>query len=637
MTAKKPKNPQKSLPANKKIDPKSDKKKSNSLLAFKLQRLKQRAKKHWKRCIPYIVFGYLGNKLTFSYRQTTDKNFWMRLVKSVGQLDKAFESPFPSFNGYDLLGGLVAGLIILFIVWYKRSNAKKYRTGYEYGSAKWSNADDIEPFRDSQNPDNNIILTLTEWIRLTGKCIEVKYDINKNVLIVGGSGSGKTRFFVLPNIMQLIGSYVITDPKGQLIKQTGHLLEQGGYRIVVFNTIDLSKSMHYNPFAYIRNEQDIMKFVTIFMENTKGDGHASDPFWDKSERLLYMAFIGFIFYECIPEEQNFGTLSDMISACEVREDDEDFKNAIDLIFEDLEREVPDHFAVRQYAKLKLAAGKTLKSILISAAVRLEPFDTKDLREITEYDELELDMISERKTAFFMMMSDTEKTYNFLVAMLESQMLNMLCDQAFKRPEGKLKYHVRLILDEFANIGRIPDFEQKIAVIRSREISTSIILQSKAQLKALYKEHAETIVDNCDTHLFLGGKGKETLKELSELLGKETIDVQTYSENKGQSPSSGTNNQRMGKELMTPDEIAVMDGSKCILQVKGVRPFLSSKFDITKHKRYKLLSDYDKKMNAFDVSKYLSTQLRLRKDQVIDAYNMGTIEETDDERREDIAR
>lgn len=591
-----------------------------------LKRIKKALRKHWKKAIPYILFGYFGNKLAYSFRITMDKNFWMRLVKSVGNLEEAFSSILPSFNVYDLLGGIATGMLAWFIVWYKRKNAKKFRYGYEYGSAKWSNANDIEPYMDAENPDNNIVLTMTEMIRLIGKCIKPRYDINKNVLIIGGSGSGKTRFYVKPNLMQLSCTYIVTDPKGQLIKETGRMFLRAGYRIKIFDTIEFKQSMHYNPFKYIRSELDIMKFVTVLMENTKGEGNASDPFWDKAERLLYMAYIGYIYYECIEEEQNFGTLVDMINASETREDDEDFKNAIDLIFEDLANEDPEHFAVRQYAKLKLAAGKTMKSILVSCATRLGSFDVNALREITEYDELDLDMLGERKTVLFMIMSDTDKTCNFLVAMLQSQIMNLLCDQAYKKKNGKLNVHVRLLLDEFANIGKIPDFERMISVIRSREISANIILQSKAQLKALYKEQAETIIDNCDSELFLGGRGKETVKELSEVLGKETIDIQTTSDTKGQSESTGLNSQRMGKELMTPDEIAIMDGSKCILQIRGVRPFLSDKFDITKHKRYKQLSDYDPK-NTFNVGEYLSTRLKLKKNEVVDVYDMGVVEET----------
>ena len=591
-----------------------------------IKRLKYKLRRHWKKSIPYIIFGYFGNKAVYAFRMTTDKNFWMRLVKSVGNLEKAFDNPLPSFNGYDLLGGVATGFIIWFIVYYKRKNARKFRTGYEYGSAKWSNADTIEPYRDSENPDNNIILTNTECIRLTGHCISNKYDVNKNVVVIGGSGSGKTRFYLKPNLMQLSSTYIVTDPKGQVLIETGEMFRRAGYKIKTFNTIDFSQSMHYNPMAYIRSELDILCFVDILMENTRKENASSgDPFWEDAEKLLYMAYIGFIHYECIEEEQNFGTLLDMINASETREDDEDFKNAIDLIFEDLEKEQPDHFALLQYRKLKLAAGKTMKSILISCAARLAPFEISGLREITEYDELDLDMLAERKSILFMIMSDTKKTYHFLMAILEAQIMNMLCDMAFKMKKGKLRVHVRLLLDEFANIGKIPNFEQMIAVIRSREISASIILQSKAQLKALYKDHAQTIIANCDSELFLGGRDPDTLKDLSQLLGKETVDMQNASDTKGASPSTSVSYQKIGKELMTPDEIAVMEGSKCILQIRGARPFLSEKYDITRHKRFVQLEDY-KDENAFDVKKYLSTTLRLKKKQIVEVHDMGVIEE-----------
>ena len=579
-----------------------------------------------KKALPYIIFGYFGDKMTYSFRLTTDKNVFMRLVKSLGNLGKAFENIFPSFNGYDLLGGIITGALIWFIVYMKKKNAKKYRRGYEYGSARWGTEKDIEPFMDSENFENNIILTQTEYIRLNGKPKSPEYAVNKNVLIVGGSGSGKTRFFVKPNLLQCSSSVVVSDPKGTVLEECGLMLRRNGYRIVSINTIDFSKSMHFNPFAYIRSEKDIMKLVTIFMANTKGDNQSSgDPFWDHAERLLYMAYIGYIFYECIPEEQNFGTLVDMINASDTREDDEEFKNAIDLIFDDLEKENPEHFALLQYRKFKLAAGKTAKSILISCATRLAPFDIKELRELTDYDEMDIEMIGVRKTALFMIMSDTDSTFNFIIAMLEAQMFNILCDLAGNEYGGRLPIHVRFILDEFSNIGKIPEFEKIISVIRSREISACIILQSKAQLKALYKDHAGTICDNCDSQLFLGGRGDETLKELSGLLGKETIDIQNTSETRGQSPSNGINNQKMGKELMTPDEIAVMSGKKCIFQLRGVRPFLSDKYDITKHKRYKLLSDYNPK-NKFDIKKYMSRRIEIASDQEVDVYDMGEIEE-----------
>ena len=580
-----------------------------------------------KKAFPYIIFGYFGNKFTYAFRITTDKNFAVRLVNSLGKFGQAFADPMPSFNGYDMLGGLVTGVGMWLIVYLKKKNAKKYRRGIEYGSARWGTPKEIMPYMDEDDPYNNMIMTQTESIRMNGRPKSIKYAVNKNVLVIGGSGSGKTRFFVKPQLMQLHSSYVVSDPKGQVLIETGKMLAQAGYEIKVINTIEFSESMHYNPFAYIRCEKDIMKLVNIFMANTTGEKQSSnDPFWDNAERLLYMAYIGYIYYECIEEEQNFGTLVDMINASETREDDEDFKNAIDLIFEELEEENPDHFAVLQYRKLKLSAGKTMKSILISCATRLAPFDIKELREITSYDEMDIENLGERKTVLFMIMSDTDDTYNFLMAILEAQMFNLLCDIAGKHKGGRLPVHVRFILDEFANIGKIPGFQRTIAVIRSREISACIILQSKSQLKALYKDHAENIMDNCDSMLFLGGKGEETVKDLSTLLGKETIDSQQMSETRGQSTSTSISNQKIGKELMTPDEIAVMNGIKCIFQVKGVRPFLSEKYDITKHKRYKLLADNENDKNAFDIKKYMSTKLKIKPDQEIEVYDLGVIEE-----------
>ena len=603
------------------------KRKPNKLLQDLSKKLKKvQFSKYLKKAVPYIIFGYFGNKMTYSFRLTSYKNFFMRLVKALGNFGNSFEKILPSFNGYDILGGIMTGIGMWLIVYIKKKNAKKYRRGYEYGSARWGTPKDIENYMDPDNPDNNIILTQTECVRLKGKPKNPEYAVNKNVLIIGGSGSGKTRFFVKPNLMQCSTSVVVSDPKGTVLDECGTMLVKNGYRIVSINTIDFDRSMHYNPFAYIRSETDIMKLVNIFMANTKDENHSGgDQFWDNAERLLYMAYIGYIYYECPDYEQNFGTLVDMINASETREDDEEYKNAIDLIFEDLEAREPDHFAVLQYKKLKLSAGKTLKSILISCGARLAPFDVKELREITSYDEIDIERIGEEKTALFMIMSDTDSTFNFIMAILEAQMFNILCDFAGKCPHGRLPMHVRFILDEFSNIGKIPEFEKIISVIRSREISACIILQSKAQLKAMYKDNANTICDNCDSQLFLGGRGEETLKELSALLGKETIDIQTTSESRGQSPSNGTNNQRMGKELMTPDEIAVMKGTKCIFQLRGVRPFLSDKYDITKHKRYKQLSDYNEK-NKFDIKKYLSTKLVLKPDQEVEVYDVGMIEE-----------
>lgn len=592
----------------------------------KLRRLK--LSELLRKAFPYIIFGYFGNKFTYSFRLTTDKNFAMRLINCLGKFGQAFANPMPSFNGYDLLGGVITGLSLWLIVYLKKKYAKKFRPGSEYGSARWGTQKDIIPYMDEEDPDNNMIITKTESLRLNGRPKSMEYAVNKNIMVIGGSGSGKTRFFVKPQLMQLHSSYIISDPKGQVLIETGKMLQQAGYVIKVIDTTDFDCSMHYNPFAYLRSEKDIMKLITILMANTTGEKQASsDPFWENAERLVYMAYIGYIYYECIEEEQNFGTLVDMINASDTREDDEDFKNAIDLIFEELEEEEPNHFAVRQYRKLKLSAGKTFKSIMISCAARLSAFDFMELREITSYDELDIGNIGERKTALFMIMSDTDTTYNFLMAILEAQMFNMLCDIAGKHKGGRLPVHVRFLLDEFANIGKIPDFEKIISVIRSREISACIILQSKAQLKALYKDHAGTIVDNCDSMLFLGGKGEETIKELSAILGKETIDFYTTTDTRGANPSFATNNQKTGKELMTPDEIAVMKGNKCIFQLRGVRPFLSEKYDITKHKRYKLLSDFNEK-NTFNIKKYMSTKLKLKPEQEVELYEVGRIEETD---------
>ena len=579
-----------------------------------------------RKAFPYIIFGYFGNKFTYAFRLTTDKNFAIRLVNSLEKFGQAFANPMPSFNGYDLLGGIITGVGLWLIVYIKKKNAKKYRPGSEFGSARWGRQKDIIPYVDEEDPDNNMIITKTESIRLNSRPKSMAYAVNKNIMVIGGSGSGKTRFFVKPQIMQLHSSYIISDPKGQVLIETGKMLQKAGYIIKVIDTTDFDSSMHYNPFAYLRSEKDIMKLITILMANTTGEKQASnDPFWENAERLVYMAYIGYIYYECIEEEQNFGTLVDIINASETREDDEDFKNAIDLIFEELEKEEPNHFAVRQYRKLKLSAGKTFKSIMISCAARLSAFDFMELREITSYDELDIGNVGERKTALFMIMSDTDTTYNFLMAILEAQMFNLLCDIAGKHKGGRLPVHVRFLLDEFANIGKIPDFEKIISVIRSREISACIILQSKAQLKALYKDHTGTIIDNCDSLLFLGGKGEETIKDLSTLLGKETIDINYYTDTRGANPTFAINTQKLGKDLMTPDEIAVMKGDKCIFQLRGVRPFLSEKYDITKHKRYKLLSDYDEK-NVFDVKKYMSTKLKLKPNQVVDVYDLGVIKE-----------
>ena len=578
------------------------------------------------KVFPYLLFGYFGNKMAYAYRVTEAPDFFNKLMGSLSNLGPAFEHIWPSFNLLDLLFGAVFGVGMRLVVYFKSKNAKKFRKGEEYGSARWGNAKDIEPYMDLNDPENNVILTQTEGLIMNGKPKGPKYARNKNILVIGGSGSGKTRFFVKPNIMQLHSSYVITDPKGTVLLEVGQMLYDAGYEIKVLNTINFKKSMHYNPFAYLHDEKDILKLVNTLIVNTKGEGQqATEDFWVKAEKLLYQAYIGYIFYECVEEEQNFITLIDMINASETREDDESFKNAIDLIFEELEADEPDHFAVKQYKKYKLAAGKTAKSILISCGARLAPFDIKELRDLTEYDEMELDQIGERKTALFMIMSDTDGTFNFILAMMQSQMFNLLCECADDKHHGKLPVHVRFLLDEFANIGQIPQFDKLIATIRSREISASIILQSKSQLKAIYKDNADTIEGNCDTTLFLGGKEKTTLKEMSEILGKETIDLYNTSDTRGQSPSYGLNYQKTGKELMSQDEIAVMDGGKCIMQLRGVRPFFSDKFDITKHKRYKELSDFDD-ANLFDVEAFLSTQLKMKKSQQVETYELGVIED-----------
>ena len=514
------------------------------------------------------------------------------------------------------------------ILYARKKNAKKYRQGVEYGSARWGTEKDIAPYIDPVF-ENNVILTQTERLMMSSRPKDPKYARNKNVLVIGGSGSGKTRFYVKPNLMQMSKntSYVVTDPKGTILIEVGKMLVNGGYRIKVLNTINFAKSMHYNPFQYIRNERDILKLINTIIANTKGEGDKSgEDFWVKAERLYYCALIGYIWYEAPDEEKNFTTLLEFINASEAREDDEEFQNAVDLLFEELEAEEPNHFAVRQYKKYKLAAGKTAKSILISCGARLAPFDIQELRELMSYDEMELDMLGDRKTAMFVIISDTDDTFNFVVAIMYTQLFNLLCDKADDEHGGRLPYHVRLLLDEFANIGQIPKFDKLIATIRSREISASIILQSQSQLKSIYKDAAETIIGNCDTTLFLGGKENSTLKEISETLGKETIDLFNTSDTRGQSRSYGLNYQKTGKELMTKDELAVMDGGKCILQLRGVRPFYSKKFDITGHKRYKELSDFDKK-NAFDVEQYMRCKLRMRADDEVEVFE---IEVTDND-------
>ena len=574
--------------------------------------------------MPYVLAGYFCNKVAWLWRVSEGDAAADKLMVAMNRFDTLFANPLPSFYPMDLLVGIGCGVALRLVVYYKAKNAKKFRHGTEYGSARWGNAKDIEPYMDPVF-ENNVLLTQTERLMMSGRPKEPKYARNKNILVIGGSGSGKTRFFVKPNLMQLHSSYCITDPKGTILVECGKMLKKGGYRIKVLNTINFAKSMHYNPFAYIRSEKDILKLVNTIIVNTKGEGQQSgEDFWVKAEKLYYTALIAYIWYEAPEEEQNFAMLIDLIDASEAREDDENFKNAVDLLFEELEAEKPNHFAVRQYKKYKLAAGKTAKSILISCGARLAPFDIKELRDLMEYDDLELDRMGEEKTALFVIISDTDSTFNFVVSIMYSQLFNLLCDKADDVYNGRLPVHVRMLLDEFANIGQIPQFEKLIATIRSREISASIILQSKSQLKAIYKDNADTIEGNCDTTLFLGGKEKTTLKELEEVLGKETIDLYNTSDTRGTSQSYGLNYQKTGKALMSQDEIAVMDGGKCIMQLRGVRPFFSDKFDITKHKRYRELSDSDPK-NAFDIEGYVKNLHSMKVTagtQVDDAFDCG---------------
>ena len=599
--------------------------------------------------IPYVIVFYLADRVAWLYRHCVGGSLVERLGVLFLNFQLAFADVLPSIHACDLAVGVIAAIAIKMAVYLKGKNAKKYRRGEEYGSARWGNEKDIAPFIDPVF-ENNILLTQTERLTMNSRPKLPKFARNKNVIIIGGSGSGKTRFYVKPNLMQMtLGvSYVVTDPKGTILVECGKMLQRGSpkmkdgkpvrdkngkivyepYKIKVLNTINFKKSMHYNPFKYIRSEKDILKLVNTIIANTKGDGEkSSEDFWVKAERLLYCALIGYIYYEAPEEEQNFSTLLEFINASEAREDDEEFKNAVDELFEELEKEKPEHFAVRQYKKYKLAAGKTAKSILISCGARLAPFDIAELRELTSYDEMELDMLGDQRTAMFVIISDTDDTFNFIVAIMYTQLFNLLCDRADDVHGGRLPYHVRLLLDEFANIGQIPKFDKLIATIRSREISASIILQSQSQLKTIYKDAAETILGNCDTMLFLGGKESSTLKEISETLGKETIDLYNESDTRGQSRSYGLNYQKTGKELMSRDELSVMDGNKCILQLRGVRPFLSDKFDITRHKRYKELSDFDKK-NAFDVEAYMKHQLRLRVKEEFDLFEVDGDENED---------
>ena len=581
--------------------------------------------------VPYILAGYFCDKVAWLWRVSEGADASAKMIAAMNGFDTLFSNPLPSFHPRDVLIGAGCGIALRLVVYYKAKNAKKFRHGKEYGSARWGNAKDIEPYMDSVF-ENNVLLTQTERLMMSGRPKQPKYARNKNILVIGGSGSGKTRFFVKPNLMQMHSSYVVTDPKGTVLVECGKMLKRGKYKIKVLNTINFAKSMHYNPFAYLRSEKDILKLVNTIIVNTKGEGQQSgEDFWIKAEKLYYTALIAYIWYEAPEEEQNFAMLIDLIDASEAREDDENFKNAVDLLFEELEAENPNHFAVRQYKKYKLAAGKTAKSILISCGARLAPFDIKELRDLMEYDELELDTLGEQKTALFVIISDTDATFNFVVSIMYSQLFNLLCDKADDVYNGRLPVHVRCLLDEFSNIGQIPQFEKLIATIRSREISASIILQSKSQLKAIYKDNADTIEGNCDTTLFLGGKEKTTLKEMAEILGKETIDLYNTSDTRGTSQSYGLNYQKTGKELMSQDEIAVMDGGKCIMQLRGVRPFFSDKFDITKHDRYKELSDYDPK-NAFDIEDYVKHLHHMKvtpATMVDDAFDCGEVNGQED--------
>ncbi len=578
--------------------------------------------------LPYVFIALFATKLGQAARLSPGADFSAKALHIMEGFAAAFQSALPSFHPIDLCVGVAAAIAIRLAVYIKGKNAKKYRKNVEYGSARWGNSDDIRPYVDPVF-ENNIILTQTERLTMNSRPKDPKTARNKNVLVVGGSGSGKTRFFIKPNLMQCTSdarpvSFVVTDPKGGLICEVGHLLRRNKYRIKVVNTINFKKSMHYNPFAYIHSEKDILKLVTTLIANTQGDSKSGDDFWRKAETLLYTALIGYLWYEAPVEEQNFATLIEMINTMEVREDDEEFKNPVDLIFEELASRDPGHFAVRQYAKYRLAAGKTAKSILISCGARLAPFDIQELREITAYDELELDTLGDRKTALFIIISDTDDTFNFLASMIYTQLFNLLCDKADDVYGGRLPVHVRCLIDECANIGQIPKLEKLMATIRSREISACLVLQAQSQLKALYKDNCDTIIGNCDSSIFLGGKEPTTLKELSAALGKETIDTFNTGESRGRERSHSLNYQKLGKELMSQDELAVMNGGKCILQLRGVRPFLSDKYDVTQHPNYKYLSDANPK-NAFDVEKYLSTRLKLRPEEEFEVFEADVSE------------
>ena len=583
--------------------------------------------------IPYVFIALIATKLGQAFRLAPGTDFSSKLLGIMDGFSMAFQNIMPSFHPIDLLVGVAAAVIIRLVVYFKGKNAKKYRKNIEYGSARWGTREDIAPFMDPVF-ENNVILTQTESLMMSNRPKDPKNARNKNVLVIGGSGSGKTRFFLKPNLMQMHSSYVVTDPKGSVVCEVGKLLERNNYKIKIFNTINFKKSMHYNPFAYIHSEKDILKLVTTLITNTKGDGKSGDEFWTKAETLLYTALIGYIHYEAPPEEQNFATLLEFINAMEVREDDEEYKNPVDRMFDELEEKDPNHFAVRQYKKYRLAAGKTAKSILVSCGARLAPFDIAELREITMYDELELDTLGDKifvnpknkkdtryyKTALFLIMSDTDSTFNFLISMIYTQLFNLLCEKADDVYGGRLPVHVRCLIDEAANIGQIPNLEKLVATIRSREISACLVLQAQSQLKALYKDNADTIIGNMDSRIFLGGAEPTTLKELNQSLGKETIDTFNTGESRGREVSHSLNYQKLGKDLATIDELAVLDGGKCILQLRGVRPFMSNKFDITKHPQYKYLLDANPK-NNFDIEKFLSTQLKIKPDDVYEVFEV----------------
>ena len=567
------------------------------------------------KLLPYIILGLVCTNLGEAWRLSEGADMGKKMLSFFSMVGVAFGNPLPSLHPLDLLVGMMCGGGLRLAVYLRGKNAKHYRHNEEYGSARWGTHADIEPFMDPKF-ENNVILTATERLMMSNRPKNPANARNKNVLIVGGSGSGKTRFWLKPNLLQMHSSYVVTDPKGTIVLECGHALQKNGYEIRILNTINFKKSMHYNPFAYIHSEKDILKLVTTLIANTKGDGKSGDEFWTKAETLLYCALIGYIHYEAPVEEQNFATLIEFINAMEVREDDEEFQNPVDIMFENLEKKNPKHFAVRQYKKYKLAAGKTAKSILISCGARLAVFDIQELRELTAYDELELDTLGDRKTALFLIMSDTDSTFNFLISMAYTQLFNLLCEKADDVYGGRLPVHVRCLIDEMANIGQIPNLEKLIATIRSREISACLVLQARSQLKSIYKDNADTIIGNCDSQIFLGGSEPTTLKELTEALGKETIDTFNTSDTRGNSPSYGTNYQKLGKELMSRDELAVMNGSKCILQLRGVRPFLSDKYDLTQHPNFKYTADFDKKY-TFDIEKYLNRRMKLKKDEVFD--------------------